>query len=270
MRLLACMLLLMLLQLCSAYNYCHNSTHLCDLVGEKHFICEKHQPYLNKTKYVGTIPDTLRLRKIILSYYNKYRNEVASGTLTTLYNKTFPPACRMRELIWDVELAYTARIHAETVSFKHSLCRSVLRFPYAGECIGIVRPISKRRSIKNIMDRTIRFMFETYFRVEDPEQLISFFRVPQDLHLSRFTILISDRVSRVGCAIVVATDCMLNYKYGYCYLITCHFDFIMVSRSFTYKPGEPTSNCSDWESRPSNSFRNLCRNTGKIFPVERK
>ncbi|XP_062131668.1 antigen 5 like allergen Cul n 1-like isoform X2 [Drosophila sulfurigaster albostrigata] len=247
MRLLACMLLLMLLQLCSAYNYCHNSTHLCDLVGEKHFICEKHQPYLNKTKYVGTIPDTLRLRKIILSYYNKYRNEVASGTLTTLYNKTFPPACRMRELIWDVELAYTARIHAETVSFKHSLCRSVLRFPYAGECIGIVRPISKRRSIKNIMDRTIR-----------------------DLHLSRFTILISDRVSRVGCAIVVATDCMLNYKYGYCYLITCHFDFIMVSRSFTYKPGEPTSNCSDWESRPSNSFRNLCRNTGKIFPVERK
>ncbi|KAH8261516.1 hypothetical protein KR044_010544 [Drosophila immigrans] len=207
---------------------------------------------------------------MFLAYYNRYRNEVASGTLTTLYNKTFPPACRMRELIWDEELAYTARLHAETVSFKHSTCRAVLRFPYAGECIGIVQPISERRSIKNVMDSTVRLMFETYITVEDPEQLIRFFRVPEDLEYSNLNILINDRVSRVGCAIVSAIDCMLKYRSGYCYIMTCHYDFIVVAKSFTYLTGEPASNCSDWDSTRSNSYTNLCSNNGKIFTPDRR
>ncbi|XP_034478241.1 venom allergen 3-like [Drosophila innubila] len=268
--LLLLILLLLLLQLGqklgTAYNYCYNPLHVCNKKGLKHFICEDHVPYLNKTKYVATIPDTLRFREFILSYYNKYRNLVAGGYLTTLQNKTFKPASRMRELIWDLELAYTARLHAETVSFKHSACRSVARFPYAGECIGIVQSYKHRRSLADILDLTIRFMFESYMEVQDPDRLITQFRIPEDMPLGQFTMLVSDRVSRVGCGFVVAKDCNLKDIPGFCYMMTCHYDFINLGNSYTYLTGEPASNCSDWNTFPSRSYTNLCHNTGEIFP----
>ncbi|KAL7737772.1 hypothetical protein ACLKA6_006162 [Drosophila palustris] len=270
--LLLLILLLLLLQLGkklgTAYNYCYDSTHACNLKGLKHFICEDHEPYLNKAKYLSTIPDTLKLRESVISYFNKHRNAVAGGFLTTLHNTTFPPACRMRELVWDEELAYTARLHAATVSFKHSACRSVQRFPYAGECIGIVKSYNKRRrTLSDILDNTIGLMFDRYMEADDPESLITNFRIPDDMHMGQFTMIVNDRISRVGCGFVVATDCSQNEGEGFCYMMTCHYDFINMGNSYTYLTGEPASNCSDFNTFPSRSFTNLCHNTGEIFPV---
>lgn len=83
----------------------------------------------------------------------------------------------MRELIWDEELAYIAGIHASTVSYKHTICRSVLRFPNVGENLGIVFASAHRRTIVEILMLTLKDMFLEHEEVPDPDDLMSKFDI---------------------------------------------------------------------------------------------
>ncbi|XP_032590719.1 antigen 5 like allergen Cul n 1 [Drosophila grimshawi] len=232
----------------------------------RHFICHMDTEL---AKYVATIPDTLTLRTLILDYHNDFRHMLAGGGLTTNSNETFPAASRMRELIWDEELAHMARIHASTVSFKHTMCRSVVRFPNAGEALGLVFASSTRRTIKELLDLTLVPMFEEYRVAEDPDNLVNEFDSSKHHVVAHFTLLVNDRVSRVGCAFVVASGCEQEAREGYCFFLTCHYDFVNMEKSFVYKTGDPASQCCIWRA-PSKSkkFRHLCGNSGAIFPMD--
>lgn len=181
---------------------------------------------MGKAQFEKRILDTYALRQIILDTHNDIRNQLAGGEVKTSANKQFKPASRMRELIWDTELGYTAFLHASTVSFKHSLCRSVLRFPFTGESLGLVFASTHRRTIKEILKHTIGKMFLEYEDVPDPDELMNKFDVTKWVPMifdtiwiyncniccrhndfGHFSLIISDRVSRVGCAIVAASNC---------------------------------------------------------------
>ncbi|XP_030387385.1 venom allergen 5-like isoform X2 [Scaptodrosophila lebanonensis] len=197
----------------SGYNYCSNKSHTCDKAGLKHFICRKEtefKPLFNTARYVTTLPETMRLRRTILDYFNRFRDELASGELLTNSNKSFKSAARMRALIWDEELAYTARMHASTVSFKHSECRSVSRFPMTGESLGLVGVSSEPRKIEDILNLTLRVMFDEFLAVEDPDRIVDFFDPLSDYSVAHFSCIGNDRLSRVGCGIATATRCSKN------------------------------------------------------------
>ncbi|XP_034478983.1 antigen 5 like allergen Cul n 1-like [Drosophila innubila] len=265
------LLLLSLLHLNNAFNYCNNGSHYCNVNGMKHFVCQlddELHPLYEKAKFVGLVPDTIKLRNIFLQYHNSYRNKLAGGSLITNNNMTFKSASRMRELIWDEELAYTARLHAATVSFKHSLCRSVLRFPFAGECLGLVFASRGRRRIADILDLTLQAMFEEYLEAEDPDEVINSFDAQKHYDLGHFTVIVSDRVSRVGCALAAATDCEKETTDGYCHFLTCHYDFTNMASSYVYRTGESASKCNTWKTSPSKEHTNLCTNSGEIFPED--
>lgn len=117
------------------------------------------------------------MRQIILDTHNDFRNQLAGGDVKTSDNKEFKQASRMRELIWDVELGYTAFLHASTVSFKHSLCRSVLRFPLTGENLGLVFASTHRRTIREILKHTVGKMFLEHEGVPEPDELMNKFDV---------------------------------------------------------------------------------------------
>ncbi|XP_060656504.1 antigen 5 like allergen Cul n 1-like [Drosophila nasuta] len=259
--------LLSLLQLVYSYNYCYNNSHYCDVNNMRHFICRigDLHPLHEKAKFVGLVPDTLKLRNTILRYHNSYRNKLAGGSLKTVSNKTFKSASRMRMLVWDEELAYTARLHASTVSFKHSVCRSVLRFPFAGECLGLVFASTGRRQLTDILDLTLQAMFDEYLDAEEPDELINSFDATKHYDVGHFTVIVSDRVSRVGCAVVAATNCEKETKKGYCHFLTCHYDFTNMANSYVYKTGESASRCNIWKTLPSEEYSNLCSNNGEIF-----
>ncbi|KAH8394620.1 hypothetical protein KR222_000299, partial [Zaprionus bogoriensis] len=262
-------LLILLLPLTWAYNYCNNDTHYCQKLGLKHFICQikkELKPHSDRSKFVGAVPDTYAMRDMILSYHNKFRDELASGNLRTSSNKTFKPARRMRELIWDTELGYMARLHASTVSFKHTKCRAVTRFPYVGENLGLVFVSAKKRSIREILDLTVKKMFEEYRDVEDPDELIKSFKGAGYQAYGHFTVIASDRVSRVGCAVVAGTDFKNKPDKGLCYYVTCHYDFTNMEGEYIYKAGDPRSACDDWKASKSGDYSNLCTNTKEIFP----
>ncbi|KAH8261105.1 hypothetical protein KR044_003562, partial [Drosophila immigrans] len=261
-------LLLPLLHLVNGYNYCNNNAHYCNVNDMNHFICQMEDelhPLYDKAKFVGFVPDTIKLRDKILHYHNTFRNKLAGGSLTTNNNQTFKAASRMRELIWDVELAYTARLHASTVSFKHSKCRSVDRFPNAGECLGLVFASTSRRRIADILDLTLQAMFDEYLEAEDPDDLINAFDINKHYNVGHFTVMVSDRVSRVGCGLVAATDCEKEKSEGYCHFLTCHYDYTNMANSFIYKTGDAASRCNTWKTIPSEKYSNLCTNDGEIF-----
>ncbi|XP_030080993.1 venom allergen 3-like isoform X2 [Drosophila hydei] len=186
MKLFFLVVLLLQLQnwpLANAYNYCDHNENICAPLIRKHFICSLEAelpPLFNRTTLLLSMPDTYALRDLILEYHNKFRNRVASGLLIAANNQTFPPASRMRELIWDMELAYTARIHAKTVSFKHSLCRSVQRFRNVGENLSMTFSTGKLSTIADLLDATLLGMFNEYLLIDDPAS------VPNDLDFITF------------------------------------------------------------------------------------
>ncbi|KAI8040008.1 venom allergen 5-like [Drosophila gunungcola] len=260
---------LLLLPLASGYNYCNNKTHSCILENKEHFMCrlDKFPVYGEQTKFHTAIPDNRKLQQMILRTLNNFRNLLAGGDLRTSANMPFPQAKRMRRLIWDKELAYMARTHAATMSFKQSECRSTRRFPHVGECLAVVTP-KEKLNIEELCARAFNAMFEEHRNVTDPEALLKGFDSVRDYHVGHFTTIISDRVSRVGCGIVVASNCPQVSSSKFCHFLTCHFDFNNVEGSYVYKAGEPCSACDDWSSYASDRYAYLCKNNGIIYPPD--
>ncbi|SPP73246.1 venom allergen 3-like [Drosophila guanche] len=263
--LLLLMVMMPLLPYISAYNYCHNKSHFCMAANTQHFMCRLDAELPSVATYRGTIPDTKGLQGIILHLLNTYRDKVASGDLKTRKNKAYPGAKRMRQLIWDLELGYMARSHAATVSFKHSECRATQRFPMAGEALGVVGATTDRRSMNEILKLSLDRMFYEHLNVEDPESLVSYFDASIHMDAGHFCVIISDRVSRVGCGIAVATDCGHDEPTGHCHFLTCHFDFTNIHGSYVYLEGTPASDCQIWGTEPSKQYYHLCGNDGSIF-----
>ncbi|XP_016974749.1 scoloptoxin SSD976-like [Drosophila rhopaloa] len=261
--------LVLLLPLASSYNYCHNKTHRCILEHKEHFMCRlgKFPVYGERTKFHAIVPSTRKFESIILEILNNLRNSLAGGELRTNANKTFAKAKRMRRLMWDRELAHMALSHASTLSFKHSDCRSTKRFPHVGECLAVVAPKDKL-SITEICKRAIHLMFDEYKNVTAPRKLLKRFDPVRDYYVGHFTTIISDRVSRVGCGIAVASNCRQESFIKFCHFVTCHFDFNNVESSYVYKAGDPCSSCDDWGTHGSDRYPNLCMNTGVLFPPD--
>ncbi|XP_017070269.1 antigen 5 like allergen Cul n 1-like [Drosophila eugracilis] len=257
--------LILLLPLACGYNYCNNKTHICVLKNTKHFMCnlKMFRPFANRARFHASVPDNLKMQILILDKLNNLRNQFASGNLRTRNNKTFASAKRMRRLMWDKELAYMAHTHASTVSYTPTNCRSTLRFPYVGQVISLVLP-PEMSDLEQISSTSFNKMFEEYLNVPDPEGLLKRYNSTRDRYITHFTTIISDRASRVGCGIVVATNCVDYYKF--CYFFTCFFDFDNVEGMYVYKAGEPATSCDDWNVVSSDRYANLCKNNGAHFP----
>ncbi|KPU76871.1 uncharacterized protein Dana_GF13477, isoform E [Drosophila ananassae] len=255
--------MLYLLPSASGYNYCHNKSHVCRQRNLDHFMCNlgNLRPLDGTVKYEDIMPDAPKLRDNILGKLNRYRNNLAGGDIRTAYNKSFPKASRMRALAWDEELGYLARCHAKTVSFMHSECRATSRFPYAGEVLAMIGVQKKKLFLWEIINLTLKPMFEEHMLVEDPEEYVKNYDPIKHYGVGHFTTIISDRVSRVGCGIAVGSNCYHGPKVGTCHFLTCMFDFTNIANSFVYKPGKPASECDVWHTRRSNSYGHLCKHT---------
>ncbi|XP_016953535.1 venom allergen 3-like isoform X1 [Drosophila biarmipes] len=262
--------LVLLLPLASGYNYCNNQTHRCIERKMVHFMCRLHKfaPLGSTTRYYDMVPDTPKLQSKILSILNHFRDRFAGGALRTSENRTFERAKRMRLLIWDSELGYMARAHAATISFLHSECRSTKRFPYVGEVMAMMVPKAKPKlSIGYVLERMFEKVFDEHLRVPDPEALLEAFHPVRDFNCAHFLNVISDRTSRVGCGLAVATNCRHGSAANFCHFLTCHFDFNNLNGTYIYKAGEPGS-CGDWRTARSNKYPNLCTNNGDLFPMD--
>ncbi|EDW08996.1 venom allergen 3 [Drosophila mojavensis] len=263
------LLLLLILQQARAFNFCNNKQGYCELAQSKHFMCRLNtemKPIHDNISLVVAIPDTYLLRERIIQYHNEFRDAIASGTVKNKFKEYFPPGGSMQELVWDLELAYMARRHVTTLSFRHSKCRAVKRFPLVGESLSMVIANTKHINLTVLLDLTLREMFHEYKTCPSPKSFVTKLNIAlYHESFGHLALMVNDRVSRVGCGFAVAKRCNNMQKTGYCYLMTCHYNYNIIGGSRVYKKGTPASDCKRWETSPSVNYLNLCANSGKIF-----
>ncbi|XP_054744717.1 antigen 5 like allergen Cul n 1-like [Anastrepha obliqua] len=214
----------------AAYNYFCSSDNWCS--KGNHLMCDT-----SAIKEQGTfkrhMPLTFKVRRLFLEHHNKIRDKTAGSSKAT----------RMRNLIWDNELAYLARTHTGLCSNNPSECHRTARF----EKVGL------NTALQNGSDYIqIDHLISNSFKEWEPDSSTA------------HKVLTHDQASRVGCAIGHCVDCA--DKKDHCYFISCFYDMDHKEGETTQETGDKAaSKCNVWDSVADEKYANLCHNTGKNF-----
>ncbi|XP_036329430.1 allergen Tab y 5.0101-like [Rhagoletis pomonella] len=212
------------------YNYFCGDDDWCS--KGKHLMCDT-SAINGQGKFDRHMPLTFKVRRLFLEYHNQLRDKTA-GT---------KKATRMRNLIWDNELAHLARTHTALCPDKPSECHRTARF----EKVGI------NTFLQNGSD---------YIQIDD--LMPNTFKSWETDDSTQHKVLVHDQASRVGCAIGYCVDCDGNKEH--CYFITCFYDMDFKEGDTTQETGDAAaSKCNVWDSAKDEKYTNLCHNTGKIF-----
>ncbi|XP_067625068.1 allergen Tab y 5.0101-like [Eurosta solidaginis] len=214
----------------AAFNYFCSTESWCD--KGKHLMCDTSSISEDGT-FKRHVPLTFKFRRTFLEQHNKLRDSTA-GT---------QKATRMRNIIWDNELAYLARTHTGLCPDKPSECHRTARF----EKVGLNTDIqggADRIKVNTLITKA----FEKWQTTDSPSMII----------------ITNDQASRVGCAIGHCTACSGDKEH--CYYISCYYDMDKKEGAKTYETGNaPASKCNIWDTVQDEKYTNLCHNTGKIF-----
>ncbi|KAL9916008.1 venom allergen-1-like [Glossina fuscipes fuscipes] len=198
----------------------------------------------------------------------------------------------MRELVWDDELEYNAKLHlAAAKMMAHDNCRNTVRYILAGQNLGSTATDNKMTVLEAVVDQ-LKLMYNEKDLVTDTSKFADKLRSEEYVSLcvkifyvhvyiyvltysvqrsGHFTQLMGDRNSRVGCAFALGLNCT-HHKgdakvYSYCYYLACHYDFSNVSRWRLYKthPNTPGAHCSEWNVGMNTDprYSHLCEATPK-------
>jgi len=227
--------------LCSLYN----GTHMFQV---PHIGCNNDE---NFRKECGKKPHLLymseRRRKLILDMHNLARSRIASGNLPG-----YKPASHMPILKWDNELEYLATLHVKRCQFAHDQCRNTERYSFSGQNIGI---FWIDREFKSHSKRMKWFILNWFREYRDANQtFIDHYRPhPEGKKIGHFTMVVSDRAHRVGCAAVRFRDPMQPKQMRF--LMTCNYDFNNIINEAVYQTGPTATKCS---YKISEQYPELC------------
>ncbi|XP_054744045.1 antigen 5 like allergen Cul n 1-like [Anastrepha obliqua] len=252
-------------KLANAYFYCgaENEKKLCKT--KKHIICHPDTlPLEGEVKAFA--PMTNKLKRMFLDHHNEFRNKLAGGQQEFKGGEKFPNATRMREVLWDDELAYIAGEHAKRCHMAHDECRSTERFPSAGQNLhSRYRDDERYTNVPDVVLSAVNDWWGEYSLVEDGNKLTEEFPGGvADWHkIGHFTAMANERAAFVGCGVAFCDNCT---RRKYCVMVSCNYSKTNVLRAFMYKTGDkPASACDYYETTPSQRYPNLCINNGKFY-----
>ncbi|XP_037957406.1 antigen 5 like allergen Cul n 1-like [Teleopsis dalmanni] len=235
------------------YNYCEgeDAKKLCK-GNVTHFMCDPDQ-IGRKGKFVSNPPLTRLIRDQLLFCHNTARNKIASGLVG------FPAASRMRDLIWDDELAYIATIHTRQCMIQHDRCHNTQRFKYSGQNLAYCAS-SNRMTISEVITQGCDSWFDENALVTDKENFNV--KYTPDMHeFGHFSVMVNEKVSRLGCNVAYCTD----DKFPYQYYLTCNYDYTNMIDHKIYESDEIGNRCNEYEAELGLIFSHLCRNNGKLY-----
>ncbi|XP_020714952.1 venom allergen 5-like isoform X2 [Ceratitis capitata] len=216
----------------TTYNYFCGSEDWCE--KGKHLMCDSSE--ISKGTFKHHVPPTFKVRRLILEQHNNIRNNVAKENSAT----------RMRNLIWDHELAFLARTHTGLCPDKPSVCHKTARFEKVGH------NTASKDGERHI---TLSTLMTTAFSEWQAKESAA------------FKVLAHDQISRVGCAIGYCVDCTGGKKH--CYFVSCFYDMDHKEGVEIHIKGtEAASKCNVWDSVKDEKYTSLCHNTGKIFNIK--
>ncbi|CAD7093585.1 unnamed protein product [Hermetia illucens] len=219
-------------------NYC--TSNLCPS-GTTHIACSSNGSFGSQCPANARTVNLSKMKALIVKMHNVRRNRTAGGNLPG-----FQPATRMRILQWDNELAKIALLNAKRCFMAHDACRNTPRFTHAGQNLAI----SSTRGMPNRLRRHLIKAIQGWFlEYKDADMdIINSFRDPKTV--GHFTLIVSDRVLKLGCGTVRFV------KNGRNTLLTaCNYSSTNVFDKPVYKTGTAASGCT---SGTSPRYKNLC------------
>ncbi|XP_017486935.1 PREDICTED: venom allergen 5-like [Rhagoletis zephyria] len=249
----------------NAYYYCGEAIQK-ELCGRnpQHIICHPETVPIDGT-LLALAPLTNKIKRLFVDRHNELRNKLAGGEQVFKGGGKFPIASRMREVLWDDELAYIAGQHASRCHMMHDKCRSTKRFPGAGQNLYIIAGRKKFSNMSQEALSSVEAWWSEAELVDDGNLMVEKFpEGAANWHdIGHFSAMANERAAFVGCGIALCEKCSGD---NYCVEISCDYSETNIAGTFMYKKGDsPASECDFYESTPSAKYPNLCINTGKFF-----
>ncbi|XP_058457802.1 antigen 5 like allergen Cul n 1-like [Malaya genurostris] len=198
-----------------------------------------------------------KMRSLILRKHNSQRNSIACGQITP-----YPPAARMFEVLWDNDLEHLAWCNARRCVYGHDQCRNTKKYPSAGQ------NIASKTACKTVQlepEDIIVSSIETWFLEHRNATPAMVERYPGKIRngpIGHFTVLVNDRVRRIGCSLIVydarvragsKKTCQTHY-------LVCNYSSTNFMLEPTYvKSQSPAQNCDGL----SKQYSCLCAATAK-------
>ncbi|XP_067635240.1 venom allergen-1-like [Eurosta solidaginis] len=245
------------LELCTANDYC--SPSLCN--GLQHIACNNNGNFAARCTNPIMVNFTQAHKNIILARHNSIRNEVAGGQakLPRMHKRRhqtkLKPACRMATMKWDNELARIAAFNVKQCQRKHDDCRNTNTFRQSGQ--NLVR--TGTLNVPEMLHKAIKLWYNEISSVQMsqinsyPEGYIS--------GIGRFTLMITDRNIRVGCAAATYKATATNMR---SFLMACNYATTNIANRPIYKTC-PTA-ASDCTTGTNIRYTNLC-STSESYSV---
>ncbi|XP_058831175.1 antigen 5 like allergen Cul n 1-like [Topomyia yanbarensis] len=139
-----------------------------------------------------------KLRSLILREHNSRRNAIACGQVAP-----YPPAAKMFEVLWDDDLQNLAWCNARRCVYGHDECRNTKKFQPAGQNIAS-KTACKKEPLKpeDVIVSSIDAWFLEH-RNATPAIVERYPGKVANGPIGHFTVLVNDRVERLGCSLIV-------------------------------------------------------------------
>ncbi|XP_053684093.1 antigen 5 like allergen Cul n 1-like [Sabethes cyaneus] len=244
----AIIVLVALLVESQATNYC--DPDLCPQRGP-HVGCHASRGFSpNCGNKYEAIEMTNGRKQQILHQHNKLRSNIAQGEY-----RGFPTASRMATLLWDDELAQLAAINARTCRFGHDRCRSTDKFQYAGQNIAWTAFMGYDFTPESRMENFTLSWFNEY--KDCPTSAVkSYPRNYRGPMIGHFTQIVSDRSTRIGCAMM---KYILRQQTNFYFV--CNYSMTNIVNQPVYKSGKTASAC---KTGANHDYKGLCNPNEEI------
>ncbi|XP_055550225.1 antigen 5 like allergen Cul n 1-like isoform X2 [Wyeomyia smithii] len=175
--------------------------------------------------------------KLIVRLHNELRSKVATGKQIYAPGKTYPQASRMATLQWSPELATVAASNARRCVYGHDQCHNTEEFKYAGQNIAQLSFQGMTMSDSDLIDGFIYAWFSEYIHA-NPNIIARFPKHYSGPMIGHFTQMISDRATRIGCAVVSYNSGAWIRKY-----FVCNYSLANIIDQGVYEKGMACSRC---------------------------
>ncbi|KAL1377635.1 hypothetical protein pipiens_016126 [Culex pipiens pipiens] len=175
---------------------------------------------------------------LILDLHNKLRSTIASGKQSYKTNAFYPQASRMATLQWDQELANIAAANARRCVYGHDRCRNTVKFPYAGQNIAMKWYYGMTFGVNQLITGFVNDWYSE-FKDANPSVIAKYPSSWTGPQIGHFTQIVSDRTTRVGCAMVRFREGQYTKDY-----IVCNYALTNIINQPVYVAGTACSKCT--------------------------
>ncbi|XP_019546200.3 antigen 5 like allergen Cul n 1 [Aedes albopictus] len=228
-------------------NYCDPA--LCPN-GGPHIAC-KGLTALASTCGAGSFEVVMNKtnQDVILEAHNKLRSKVATGQEKNKLGAKFSAASRMGTLQWDAELASIAAANARRCVYGHDVCRNTATLKYVGQNIAIKKYYGMTFTDTQLFNELVG----NWYSEAENATVAVLALYPKGYTgpvIGHFTQVVSDRTTKVGCAMVSYVVSPFTTK-----LLVCNYGFTNMVGLPIYVAGDACSKCTTGCSR---TYPGLC------------